>query len=419
MLVSDNDFTSHAEPVDDDFIEVTARIPNRAMRVSVQIDIQPLSDEPVVLTTHSLEATSPRDAAWRLAGGRQLPALLFVTNFQRLRGNIGAGNLALLLSDFAAAGQKLVDVGTTANALNAVHAAAQGKAGIVLIGGYDVLPAYKFDVLPPPLRAQLGTSNTGDDDDFIVWSDQPYADVDGDGMADVPVSRVPDGRSIDFLRTVLGAGVRAPPASRFGLRNSARPFAIEVYKKVGGTDALRISAPVLAGGYASAMVDRGNIYVMLHGASDDATTFWGEDSGQMTTAMTLSNVSGAKDAVVFAGCCWGALIVEETARSNSPSVTPRHSGNSLAMRFLSGGARCFIGCTGTHYSPMGNVPGWYGGPMHTAFWKHIAAGTAPARALFDAKVEYIAGMPHGRTLPSEQAVEYKILRQFTCLGLGW
>jgi hypothetical protein len=419
MPVSDTDFTSIVAPVGDDFIEVTARIPHRAMRVSLQIDIQPLSDDPVVLTAHALETTSPRDALWRLAGGRQLPALLFVTNFQRLRGNIGSGNLAMLQSDFSAAGQKLVDVGTTPNALNAVHAAAQGKTGIVLVGGYDVLPAYKFDVLPPALRAKLGTTDTGDDDDFIVWSDQPYADVDGDGMADIPVSRVPDGRSVDFLRTGLGAGVRAQPASRFGLRNSARPFAAEVYKKLGGTDAMRVSAPALSGSYASAAVDRGGIYIMLHGAADDATAFWGEDAGQMTTAMMLSNVADVRDAVVFAGCCWGALIVEETARSNPPSVTPRHAGNSLAMRFLGGGARCFVGCTGTHYSPMGNVPGWYGGPMHTAFWTHIAAGKPPARALFDAKVDYIAGMPHGRTLPSEQAVEYKILRQFTCLGLGW
>jgi hypothetical protein len=419
MTVSDTDFTTHVVPVGDDFIEVTTRIPNRAMRVSLQIDVQPLSDDAAVSATHALATTGIRDAAWRLAGGRQLPALLFVTSFQRLRGNIGSGNLAMLLSDFTAAGQKLIDVGTNTNTLAAVHAAAQGKTGIVLVGGYDVLPAYKFDVLPPQLRAEVGMSDTGDDDEFIVWSDQPYADVDGDGMADIPVSRVPDGRSIDFLRTGLGTGVRPQPASRFGLRNSARPFATDVYKKLGGTDALRVSAPSLSGSYTSSAVNRSGVYIMLHGAADDGTAFWGEDSGQMTTAMTLSNVSDVKDAVVFAGCCWGALIVEETARSNPPSVTPRHVGNSLAMRFLGGGARCFIGCTGTHYSPMGNVPGWYGGPMHTAFWTHVAAGKPPARALFDAKVDYVAGMPHGRTLATERAVEFKILRQFTCLGLGW
>lgn len=411
--MSDTEIVSHVKPLGDDHIEVTARIPRGLARVTLQIDIEPLDGK--------LRASSvgSQDAPWRLAAGRALPNLLFVTNHARLRANLGNGSFAVLLSDFAAAGQTLVDVDNSANALNAVHAAAQGKAGIVIIGGYDVLPAFKFDVLPPALRAQVGTSNTGDDDDFVVWSDQRYADIDGDNMADLPISRVPDSSSLDLLRMALGVGARPLPGNRFGLRNSARPFADAVYPKVGGNDAIRVSGPVLTGGYTTSDVNRGNIYVMLHGASDDATAFWGEDAGQLTTGMTLTNIGDVRDAVIFAGCCWGALTVDETARSNPPVVTPRRPANSLAMRFLAGGARCFVGCTGTHYSPMGNVPGWFGGPMHTAFWTHIKAGKPPARALFDARVDYIAGMPHGRTAAREQAIEYKILRQFTCLGLGW
>jgi hypothetical protein len=57
--------------------------------------------------------------------------------------------------------------------------------------------------------------------------------------------------------------------------------------------------------------------------------------------------------------------------------------------------------------------------MHRAFWKRYAAGVPPARALFDAKVDYIAGMPHGRSSAAQTAIEFKILRQYTCLGLGW
>jgi hypothetical protein len=57
--------------------------------------------------------------------------------------------------------------------------------------------------------------------------------------------------------------------------------------------------------------------------------------------------------------------------------------------------------------------------MHRAFWKHYAAGRAPARALLDAKIDYIAGMPHGRQSAAQTAIEFKILRQYTCLGLGW
>jgi hypothetical protein len=57
--------------------------------------------------------------------------------------------------------------------------------------------------------------------------------------------------------------------------------------------------------------------------------------------------------------------------------------------------------------------------MHKAFWSGLAAGKAPAQALFDAKAEFASNMPHGLRRPLEVAVEFKTLRQFSCLGLGW
>ena len=42
-----------------------------------------------------------------------------------------------------------------------------------------------------------------------------------------------------------------------------------------------------------------------------------------------------------------------------------------------------------------------------------------ALALHQARIVYLNGLPHGRTEASEQAIEYKIFHQFTCLGLGW
>ena len=57
--------------------------------------------------------------------------------------------------------------------------------------------------------------------------------------------------------------------------------------------------------------------------------------------------------------------------------------------------------------------------MHEAFWRRYNQGAPPAKALFQAKIDYINGMPHGRSKPNDLAVEYKILRQYTCLGLGW
>lgn len=57
--------------------------------------------------------------------------------------------------------------------------------------------------------------------------------------------------------------------------------------------------------------------------------------------------------------------------------------------------------------------------MHAAFWKRYNAGEAPAKALFEAKLEFLKGFPHGQSAPIGQAIELKIFKQFTCLGLGW
>jgi hypothetical protein len=58
--------------------------------------------------------------------------------------------------------------------------------------------------------------------------------------------------------------------------------------------------------------------------------------------------------------------------------------------------------------------------MHQFFWQDYNSGTPPAEALFHAKVKYQSGIPHeGQAGGEAEAIEFKILRQYTCLGLGW
>jgi len=89
------------------------------------------------------------------------------------------------------------------------------------------------------------------------------------------------------------------------------------------------------------------------------------------------------------------------------------------MSFLEKGANAFVGCTGAHYSPDVEPYNFFGGPMHRAFWSKVSAGEPPAQALLNAKVDYLKEMPHGRRGLAAQAIEFKILWQYTCLGLGW
>ena len=124
---------------------------------------------------------------------------------------------------------------------------------------------------------------------------------------------------------------------------------------------------------------------------------------------------------MFTGCCWGALTVDTPANRVVEGRTygVKTPGASMALGFLMAGAHAFIGCTGAHYSPTEEPYGYFGGPMHEGFWRALLAGAPPAQALYDAKVEYVRGFPHGRSSPVQQAIEYKILREYTCLGLGW
>lgn len=417
--------TGHSElgpdaPVARNTIEIVARIPNRPSRVVITIDISGVDGSAKVSDTSEYGAsdTAP-EPELRLAQGRPLEPLLFATDLAKLMKRIGQGAADAVSRAITAAGQQLLDLAGEANPLAKVHAAATGKAGIVLLGGYDVVPSYRFDVLPAELRSQLG-SGVDDTDDFIVWSDQPYTVIGGNGMASLPISRIPDGGSATLMRAALSAPGPVGEAARFGIRNMARPFAQSVFDAIDGSESLKACEPVHSAHYEAREAHSSAVYIMLHGSDTDSTAFWGEtQDGGMIEGLSLANVPESSGSVVFSGCCWGALTVAERANAAGNRVTPRDTSTSIALAFLAAGARAFVGCTGTHYSPSGTEPDYFGGPMHTAFWAQIKAGLGPAKALYNAKVAYIEGMPHGRTLPGELAIEYKILRQFTCLGLGW
>ena len=421
-----------------DSVEVTARVPYETTRVTITVDVEPSSGSRETARTRVLSGKGPppdtkhtplpsnATTGLRLGGGRSLPKLLFVTQTDRLAANIGRSEATQALDTVKAAGQTVHNVADVDDPYTEVAAASAGYAGIVIIGGYDVLPAARLDTLDPDLRRLVGTSN--DADDFIVWSDAPYGDQDKDGVPELPISRIPDGRKADLIFAALGASPAAAfPSSnaRFGLRNVHRPFADQVYRGIAGATAMLVSQPTKSGMIQSPAVASRNVYFMLHGSDLDTSRFWGElANGSPLEAFRAASVpsysENVRPSVVLSGCCWGALTVRTKAVDYTDGdplqvVAPE---SSVALSFLAGGALAFVGCTGSHYSPQ-NGATYFGGPMHTAYWAAIGAGKAPALALQEAKRQYVLGMPHGLTDPVQRAIEFKILRQFTCLGLGW
>lgn len=359
------------------------------------------------------------DPALRLAGGRRLPRLLFVTSRSGLSRNIGANEAdrAIRLIEQNAA---LIDIDGK-DPFPAVRAklGEGGYVGVVLVGGYDILEAQRVNVLDEELAEELDPDELSfDPDDFIVWSDDAWADLNGDGMADLPVSRIPDGRSADLVFAALTADGVAPEGA-FGIRNAERPFADNVYRLIDQNPVLKC-VPTKVSELAAGASSKRQVYFMLHGDDRDAARFWGDDrpNRRVVEAINVGALPASGLDVVFAGCCWGALTVLQRANRPDAEIAPRSPEESMALACLRAGARAFVGCTGVHYSP-GPQGGFFGAPMHEAFWLELNGGKAPAEALFAARADYLADMPHGRTDPREIAIERKIYKQFTCLGLGW
>ncbi len=406
-------------------LEVIARIPDHLRRVVITVESEgrTATVSPVVRAHDPRSGTGPagaRLAPRKLGAGRDLPALLFVSNRNLLRANIGRAEADAAIALVESGGQHYLDVADARTAIDRVRERLTDRyRGVVLLGGYDVLPAKRLDTLPPEIREALGEDADDDADDFIVWSDALYGDRDSDDLPELPVSRIPDGKSSDLILNAVTAGPVNVQTGRFSVYNAKRPFATDIVALLPGAAAAIASLPASADDLNSEGAGVPLVYFMLHGLDSDATRFVGQEP-EYPEAFNIDQVPASGGGVVFTGCCWGALTVRQIASRVLPgrSLMARTPDQSIALRYLRSGYNAFVGCTGSHYSPPGNAMS-HGKPMHVEFWTRLIGGLAPAEALFQAKLQYLKDLPHEMEDVWDIAIEHKILRQFTCLGLGW
>jgi hypothetical protein len=249
-------------------------------------------------------------------------------------------------------------------------------------------------------------------------------------VPDRPVSRVPDGHDPELLLLALAAPRVEVPQNRAGLRNLQRPFADSIFAQLPGTGSCLVSHPTLRQSFPGARLGSDVTYLMLHGQHQDASLFQGETEDEaFVEAFGVDNVGPTPGAVVFTGCCWGALTVGSRAREydQRAATAVRSSRDSIALAYLRSGANAFVGCTGAHYSPRFPPYNYGSGPLHQAFFDALLRKRlAPAEALLDAKKVFLEGMLRYQN-PTDPggpgagvgAVERKLFAQFTCLGLGW
>jgi hypothetical protein len=323
-----------------------------------------------------------------------------------------------------------------------------GIDGVLLVGDYAQVPSRVVRAIDPALAARIEEldapvasgrrgggragstvgSSTADVDDYLVWNDDLYGSRDDPpGLPALPVSRVPVGPVSALL---AAARRRHGGAGWAGIRGDDSPFAQVLTDDLGAGVGLARSPFAVTSDVAASALDADLVYVVLHGESDLGSVYWGRSADFAFTrrAVGRSSVPARFGAVVFSGCCYGALIVNQPASVIAPGQmpTPRTPDSSIPLRFLAKGARAFVGFTALHYASIGDHYDYGGSALHDLFWRRIQAGSPPARALFEAKAAYLAGsvrpLPGGvpsRPDPVLQAIEMKTYWSATCLGVGW
>lgn len=326
-----------------EFVEIITRIPNRKMRVTVTVDVDPAGVTSIQTGGESGFHPDP-PIRFSLPADRQLPPLLFVTDEVGLGRKIGATNARAAIAGIQAGGQMVLNErfgGRTAMQAAAIvrQHLQNGVQGVVLLGGADVVPSVRLDVLGPDLRPQLQDPES-DPDDFIVWNDEIYGDRDNDELPELPVSRIADGGSAQLVSSALSAAAHTGQA-RFGIRNVRRPFANAVFRALPGNQAILVSEPTHTSQIRPRDVQSDIAYFMLHGDDSDTRRFWGEAPGGPLEAFSVEQVPANFRGVVFTGCCWGALTTTRRALHFSPgqAVDCRAVNDSIALRFIAGDVR--------------------------------------------------------------------------------
>jgi hypothetical protein len=302
-------------------------------------------------------------------------------------------------------------------------------AGVVIVGGYEVVRPDLVDVLDAEqLEDEALWRHRGGEDRFFVWSDDIYGtaprpegqfEID---FADVPVSRIPDAYSEDFISACLDSRYDAEISRPFGLRNRNRPYAETIYRSLTAVPMLT-SAPLHCRQKPPWSVDGSHVYLVLHGDYQNSSVLQGEDGATRIDAFERANIGDCGGAVVLAAACWGGLLTNVPAgKLWLDNVEHKVPATSTALAFLARGAAAVGAFTTAHYWPDHAAPGVRQQslcvPLHEELWSALRRGESPARAVLLAKRAFAAHLPFAVST-RDKLLEEMMLYGFSCLGLGW
>jgi hypothetical protein len=285
---------------------------------------------------------------------------------------------------------------------------------IFILGGHEVVPLgwvhnpcysgseIEQSIIIQPLPGMTPYQHT------FIYSDDPYAEFDGDGILDVPIARLPDGGDYTMVMAQLGGGSRQQGGG-FALslpdrpaQVTARRFGLPYYESPPYgyvPQAPRFVPPPSRYGYFS-----------LHGGSDNSV--WaGEDAETKDIRMVFSAPDAGDVNVVVSIACFGAYIAPHW-NGASRTWVEKTTQNSIALHFLANGTDTFIGSTDVGYDIwrwkrtctkkipiLGICVDWggirkknemgYGSSLMAQYiFEALAQGANPMDALFNAKRRY-------------------------------
>jgi len=274
---------------------------------------------------------------------------------------------------------------------------------ILIVGGPGVVP---FAVVDNPVFESCknsGTKAEDCDDRDIVYTDDVYADFDGDIIPDVPLARLPDGQDLALILGQLRRDPRLDLEGAYTLGHHNREGEAQSIANMIG-DSPDWSAPDDHNDVNSDDLEVQLLYFILHGSNRNTSTWWGEDpnkprptpmpSGptryESTTALTVNEATTDDEVgILLSNACYGAYL--------DGNQTP---GNSLALRFLKDNAQAFVGFTTMTYSCLryesfeGNVElVWTttcNNPLfNSLFMQRVVDGEEPLMAYFNTKNDFL------------------------------
>lgn len=367
---------------------------------------------------------------FELAGGRSLPPLLFVSTPEALaQFNVSEASLraALPAPHHLLLIPKLERAAAAADAVRNGVPAGWTPEGVVLLGNYDTLRAQLVRTYSEDLKPDVSMQD--EDDHYVAWNDDHFGDRDDDGFPELPVSRIPSG--VDLRRAL-----RATPPDDAPDRPIWRGFRIEKFAYAEAiyneqpdaqTSAMLTFKPDTAHLVKQNGIAADRVFYATHADYGGIHAFKTFDGIPVVKAAQVPDADGS---IVLASCCYSATLVRNgpLAASTSGTVVPLATPESMGLTYVHRGARAFIGFTAKVWVPDQIPYAFFAGPLHRAFWKNVLErDLPPARALFEAKGEFILGMPYGNpdvadgelTAATSLAKHLKDYWSVTCLGLGW